>query len=443
MELLNNSLKYFKGNSFSYIFNPLNGTSIVVENNIAEKIKKGEFSNSPEITSKLSQRGISDKDNTSTIKKQIKPVSFMIDFTKACQNRCIYCFRNLNQQEFITQDNLSQILDYIIDYCNNNSIKNIALQPWGGEPTLAWDKIKYTQDYLIEHNITPQINIETNAISITPYIAKEMFNRDIAISVSIDGPKDIHNQHRPLYKSIGSFDKTIKGFNILQDAGYGSRLGIVCVITKNSVLNLDRIVDFFVSNLRVQRVKMNTIRDSVNLTQKNISLNENDILHFCKTLCDLLISIAQTGYSFSESGIVERLHNLLDLKPTSLCCSRGCQGYYRIYSFDSLGSIYPCDLVDSPEFVIGNVQEKKSFSQMVERCKNKFYRYKYDIEHCNKCEYHFFCKGGCTAMNIFNNASIDKHECTRNKYLYNRLINIILEQPDIISLITNNEITII
>ena len=442
MELLNNHLKCFKSKSFSYIFNPINGSSITIENSIAEKLNNNNLSNYPEILTKLSQRGILDHNNP-IIKKQINPVSFMIDFTKACQNRCIYCFRNLNQQEFIKQDNLTQILDYIIGYCNSTSIKNIALQPWGGEPTLAWDKIKYTQDYLNEHNITPQINIETNAISITPSIAKEMFDRGIAISVSIDGPKDIHNQHRPLYKSIGSFDKTLNGFNILQDAGYNNRLGIVCVITKNSVYNLDRIVDFFVSNLHVHRVKMNTIRDSINLTQKNISLNEEDVLNFCRTLCDLLINVAKTGYSFSESGIVERLHNLLDLKPTSLCCSRGCQGHSRIYSFDSLGSIYPCDLVDSPEFSIGNVREKMSFSQMIERCNNRFYQYKYNFDYCNKCDYHFFCKGGCTAMNLFNNTTIDKHECIRNKYIYNRLINIILEQPNIVSLITNNEITII
>lgn len=442
MDLSNNQLYFFRGSSYTYILNKCNASSAIVDNDILNNTINNHNDDS---LLKLKRRGILDFEKRIPPNiHEIRPVSFMIDFTKSCQNRCVYCFRDLKQNAFIQQSDLQQILDYIIHYCNSNSIKNIALQPWGGEPLLAWDKIKFTQDYLIKHNIIPQINIETNAISINSSLAKELYDRKIAISVSIDGPEEIHNQNRPLYgKGGGSFDKTIKGFRALQKVGYENHIGIVCVVTKNSVKHLDEIIDFFVNDLQIHRAKMNIIRDNSNIIDKSISLNNEDVLCFCEKLCDKLEKVASNGYSFCELGVIERLHNLFDLKPTSLCCSRGCQGHSRIFSFDMIGNIYPCDLVDNPELTIGNITENLTFSQMIERCNNKFYSYKYNEKYCSDCEYHFFCKGGCPAMNIFNNTDVDIVECLRNKYLYKRLINIALEQPGLISSLTNHEINII
>lgn len=432
----------FSGSKNSFLFNPTNASSILVSNEIATKISQHNIDNN--ISEKLLHRKFLDNSiKSDEEKREITPVTFMIDFTKACQNRCNYCFRELNQHKFISYTTLTLILNYIIDYCHQNSIENIALQPWGGEPLLAWDKIKFMQNHLLSHNIKPQINIETNAIAINNTIAKELYNHEIAISVSIDGYKEIHNHNRPMINGKGSYDHTISGFYKLQDAGYGNKIGIVGVITKKSLQHISQIIDFYAETLKIHRVKMNIIRESANLKDADIALTDNDIINFCNTLCDNIIRINQAGYPFGESGIIERLHNLLDLKPTSLCCSRGCQGRNRIFSFDMNGNIYPCDMVDSPDFSIGNINDNISFSNLTRNSKNKFYQHSTMSNNCNNCIHKFFCKGGCPAMALFRGSTIDGAECLRNKQLYPRLIEIIVENPDLISSITNGEINII
>lgn len=78
----------------------------------------------------------------------------MIDLTTRCNLNCKYCFRDVNNPEnykSISKEMLNEICKYIFDYCTKHEVKKISIQPWGGEPLLEMEKIKWMYDFLKIH----------------------------------------------------------------------------------------------------------------------------------------------------------------------------------------------------------------------------------------------------------------------------------------------------
>ena len=128
---------------YSFLLNPENGCSIILESVLADQLVNHIVPE--ELAFRLIQRGlISHKNGMKPIVNEcIQPTFFIFDLTQACNFRCIYCFRHLEDTvKTITDDNLDAITAYIIDYCKKYNIKDFCIQPWGGEPLIAFDKIK-------------------------------------------------------------------------------------------------------------------------------------------------------------------------------------------------------------------------------------------------------------------------------------------------------------
>ena len=54
---------------------------------------------------------------------------------------------------------------------------------------------------------------------------------------------------------------------------------------------------------------------------------------------------------------------------------------------------------------------------------------------CLTCPWHFYCKGGCSSnlLNASKNENIDHLMCIVNKYLYPRLIELVLNNIDYVN----------
>ena len=76
------------------------------------------------------------------------------------------------------------------------NIKDFCIQPWGGEPLIAFDKIKRMDDAFKSADLHPLISIETNASLITEELAEEASKRNIRLGISIDGHSEVQNMFR-------------------------------------------------------------------------------------------------------------------------------------------------------------------------------------------------------------------------------------------------------
>jgi sulfatase maturation enzyme AslB (radical SAM superfamily) len=247
-------------------------------------------------------------------KESIQPKFFIIDLTQACNFRCTYCFRHLEKEaKTIPMDVLDSIIDFVADYCKKTNQSEIHIQPWGGEPLIAWNKIIRIQNRLKEKEINAIITIESNGTLISKELAKEAFKRDIRIGVSIDGFPEIHNQQRKMVNGDPSYDKLFHGMMNLREAGYDLGHGIITVFTKNSFPHLEKMLEFFAVDLSVNKLKINIVKDSPVMKDKGLCLNNGEIKDFQLRLLKKLIELNKRGYPIIELNVLDKLQNLLVL----------------------------------------------------------------------------------------------------------------------------------
>lgn len=437
----------FSGCENSYILNRASGTSMIISNNLLEKISCADLDEN--IKFKLIQKGFASVPNSNEIQTEFKedfdlPRSFLIELTKKCNLHCKYCFKDFdlakNSQD-ISYSELEFICQYILNYCKKYNIKSIFIQGWGGEPLLCLDKLIYIKNFFKNSSVEADIIIQTNATLLNMDTAKILKENQIGVSISIDGFESIQNLQRPYLDGRKSFDDVMQGIKNLNKVSH--KFGVISIVTKESLPHIEQIIDFLANDLNAHSIKLNTMHDNKH-ADNSISVSDFEIDLFVDKVLNKIVDLNEKGVDITESNILFKLKNLLIRLSGSICKSVGCKGGKQLVSFDRNGNVYPCELTDHEDVIMGNIHDEEDLPTLL---KNNYSTSKYfndkKIEECDNCPYYCFCKGGCSAAVKYNNykCAIDIDECITNKALYPKLINLILNKPKIVEKLVAGSIT--
>lgn len=128
----------------------------------------------------------------------------MVDMTTHCNMQCRYCLRDVNNcGDSISEEILIDICSFINRYCRESGVRNITVQPWGGEPLLELDKILLMRKLLNIDNTKVHFSIETNALLLNERNLQTLYDNKIGIGISIDGFKEVHDSQRVLTMGKG------------------------------------------------------------------------------------------------------------------------------------------------------------------------------------------------------------------------------------------------
>lgn len=179
----------------------------------------------------------------------------MLELTEKCNMRCKYCIYhsgNGGYREFGRNDMNFEVAKLALDqFLTDSKKEELFVSFYGGEPILCFDMIKQCTEYCL--NTYPNKNIRftmtTNATLVTEEIATYLASLPKAIiTVSLDGPEEIHDRNRVFQNNAGSFEKTMKGLKYLVEA-FGDRakesIIINSVIADYSTSTLEKIQQFF------------------------------------------------------------------------------------------------------------------------------------------------------------------------------------------------------
>ncbi len=430
-----NGEKYFLMNELGY--------SMLIDSELFHMLEQKKVSN--DLGSKLLQHRLAKFENINKDNRCIEyknhPEFFMIDLTNCCNLNCIYCFRDINNPEkykTISEKMLNDICDYIKNYCIKYKINKISIQPWGGEPLLEMEKIKWMYEYFYDTSISVHFTIETNGVLLTEENVMWLYEHNVSIGISIDGNKEIHNQQRIFANAKGSFDYVIHGIQNVQKY-YGDNFGIINTITRNSVDNIEDILDFYVKDMGIKHVKFNFVHESE--FANNLCLNKEQVIDGTKRLYKKILSLIEEDYSIVDMNIRHKLLNLLIRDRSDICVSHGCMGGKKMIVFDMEGYIYPCELTDYIEERIGNIKEEEDLIELINKARNVKEYFKEKVEEsCLLCSWKYFCRGGCSIKAKLSRSKTDKLECIINRTLYPEIIDSILNKPKVINKFLNVEI---
>lgn len=139
----------------------------------------------------------------------------------------------------------------------NHKTKAIILDFIGGEPLMAIDVIDYICTYFVQKCIeldhpwlyTWRASMTSNgALYFDPAVQSflKKFRGNVSFSITLDGPKEIHDACRVYHDGRGNFDDAyaaMKHFN----SNYYEELGTKVTIAPENLHNLNKIIDFFLA----------------------------------------------------------------------------------------------------------------------------------------------------------------------------------------------------
>jgi uncharacterized protein len=256
----------------------------------------------------------------------------------------------------------------------------------GGEPTLTgidfFRRVLQLQkrighpDFIIN-------SISSNGTLINQDWSDFLKRNQFRVSISIDGPMQVHNMHRVSKGNGFSFDSVMKGIKILKDNA--NTFGAMCVISKESIDKAEQIFDFFVKN----NLKRITFLPHVS---KQSWLSPEEYATFMTKIFDLWFERDDPDIHIRELENI--MHELLGGQ-AELCEFNGCCGSYL--AIDYHGNVYLCDLfIGDDSMKVGNILNE-SLKSIIDSNKTleKVNRKVKIHNDCTDCEYLRICKGGC------------------------------------------------
>ena len=102
---------------------------------------------------------------------------------------------------------------------------------------------------------------------------------------------------------------------------------------------------------------------------------------------------------------------------------------------------------DYKEEAVGSIYDGEQLITLLENAhKEKDFFSEKTSELCNDCPWWFFCKGGCTTAIKYKKGTVtgvDAAECGSNRTLYPELVKLILNEPEMVKVLTKNKLEII
>ncbi|MGE5458856.1 MAG: radical SAM protein [Methanobacterium sp.] len=181
---------------------------------------------------------------------EFKPYEVILFPTSRCNLRCTYCYADAGRRNTeLSWDAAQAAIDLVIKNACEIGLTDFQLGfHGGGEPTLAWDLLRRCADYALEEgqkrNLQARIYTASNGMlkqAQREYIGKYF----TSINVSMDGPPDIQDQHRPRTDGSGSAAEVMETLKYFEEIGF--HFSIRATVTSGSVHRMSEMAAFFKS----------------------------------------------------------------------------------------------------------------------------------------------------------------------------------------------------
>ena len=345
-------------------------------------------------------------------------VTFQV--TDDCPMSCSYCYQGHKGHKKMSKEVAKQGVDLLFHmYEENNSpfinrkTKAIILDFIGGEPLMAIDIIDYICTYFVQKCLeldhpwlyTWRASMTSNgALYFEPKVQEFLhkFKGFVSFSITLDGPKEIHDSCRVYHDGRGNFDDAyaaMKHFN----SHYYEELGTKVTIAPENLHNLNKIVDFFIGE-GMKLIHANCVNEA-KWTYDQAKLFYSELKKMADRLLELndetTISLFNE-YFFSPLG-----HN---------DNQNWCGGTSKMLAFDPDGVAYPCLRYmpsslgnDVPPIVIGSVEgiyvtdEQKHIKEYMDGITRR----SQSTDECWNCPIAAGCSW-CSAWNYQETGSVNK-----------------------------------
>lgn len=182
--------------------------------------------------------------------------TFFLRVAASCNLNCDYCYvfkhRDKSWKKMpakISEEVINKFSKRLHEYLKETNLGQANVIFHGGEPLFIGKNqlIKISDKIRAEcgNNFSVLFSLQTNGTLIDKKFLDDCAERGIGISLSVDGPKNIHDYHRKYLSGVGSFKYVSKAITLLKN--YPAIFeGIIGVINPN--FTPDEVLSFYDNN---------------------------------------------------------------------------------------------------------------------------------------------------------------------------------------------------
>ena len=175
-----------------------------------------------------------------------------INPTIHCNFACPYCFEAHKPPIYMTDEVEDALFNFVQ---NQKAIRHIHVTWFGGEPLMAFDRMKSITHRMKQIDVKYTSKIITNGFLLTDKVIDSLNDLDVSsIQITIDGLKEEHDKLRCLTNGTGTFDVIIKNIDNLLSKNNEIFIGIrVNIDVKNAEKFID-VYKFFANKYRGKKI---------------------------------------------------------------------------------------------------------------------------------------------------------------------------------------------
>lgn len=338
-----------------------------------------------------------------------------------CNLRCSYCYGEGGEYKHrgkMSLETAKRSVDYLFE--NSGEREDLFITFFGGEPLLRFDFIKEVVEYIElkekEYNKKVHYSMTCNGTLLTEEISQYIIDKEISVTISIDGNEEVHDFNRYYCDKRGSYNDVIEKTKLLREK---TRLTARATLT-NKELNVTKIFNDLYS-LKFSNVAVAPCIDKIN-KEEYVELAEN----YKKLIWNFNDLVKKGEYIKAKKiGIIMKMLKRIDESGSSRTF---CGANRNMMAVDIEGNLFPCQrFVGNDKFIQGNVfdgvDEKKH-----EHTIREFLIDSHDK--CTDCWCKNLCGGGCPYENFQSNGESNiPHEdsCMLNKAFFEELIYLYMD----------------
>ena len=303
--------------------------------------------------------------------------SITLQITQQCNLRCSYCvysgsYLNRTHSDKIMDLELAKKgVDFLIDHSLDSKRLNIGF--YGGEPLLRYNIIKEIVEYAKTQIEGKELHfsITTNGTLLNTDMVKYFAENNVGLTVSLDGPEEIHDKNRRFAETgEGSFKTIIDSLNLIKkeypeyfnhilfNAVIDPRTDISC--TNEFFANFDMISDAYIN---ASVINLDNAKKEMLIPENYFYLRNYDLF---KLFLSKLGRINEKHVGKLTLPYFDTLkHNMCDGRyetenlPRKVHHSGPCIPGAHKLMMDINGNFYPCERINetSEAMNIGSIYE--------------------------------------------------------------------------------------
>ncbi|HWI52304.1 MAG TPA: radical SAM protein [Symbiobacteriaceae bacterium] len=403
------------------LYNALTDSLSVVTEPLFQALNAGQYGEIPDaVQAELLRNGILLQDNIDELRvmavrhhkrkfgdRMVTSVTVLT--TTACNFACPYCYEgapNAPATTSFTPERVLKAVEYIKRQVQRNGSKLLSLLLFGGEPLAnkpaAFQLLEELQGWCQQQRIAFLHAIITNGSLLDQATADKLASHNCRmIQITVDGPKEIHDQRRVYKGGQGSFEKIMETLKLICEHPKLPRPTVRINVDRTNMDRVPELLDELVARgLQKSSVDFGIVRAQ---TASCAAYSDN-----CYTETELPDVLPALWKEVHARGLGQ------SVRPRPLPTYCGMLTDFQ-FSIDPKGHVYKCwEHVGEERFRMGTIEDDgpggAGYIDWMSRDPM-------NIPECKACDLLPVCGGGCAATALVNHGTIHAAGCAKTKGL--------------------------